>query len=366
MFTGSVFLANLQQNLDRRMNKLIIVMAICSLAVTSCGKKQTKAEYSGTDISKDVSILRDKTTKQASLKINTQGRWSLYAGPSVTEIDFSHPVAEGTGSGTFPVGVPANIRSYFEIQTEEGSAILADKHLPMTGGFNFRDLGGYTTVDGRHVKWGKILRSDDLHGLTDNDLEYLASVPLVSVVDFRSQEEIEQGPDKNPLSLKENYKYSISPGNLMGAIISDLQNITAMRADTLMMGMNELLVSDTASINQYRKFFELLQDEEKTPLMFHCSAGKDRTGMGAALVLFSLGVDEQTILNDYLLSNVYLANKYEKYKEENPALTPLFEVRPQFLKAGIDRMKKEHGSVENYLINVLNVDIKKMREMYLD
>lgn len=340
-------------------------MALCTFAFASCGKPEPKAEYAGNDISNDVNIIRAKKDKDASIQIYTKGYWKLYAGNSVDNIDLSQPIAEGKDSGTFPINVSADTRSYFQIETEEGKAILSDKHLPMAGGYNYRDLGGYRTADGRYVKWGKIFRSDDLHSLTEADLDYLSSIPLVFIVDFRSEDEMAAAPDKNPKSVKENYKYSISPGNLMNAIQADIQNITAMKADTLMMGMNELLVSDSACISQYRKFFALLQDDDKVPLLFHCSAGKDRTGMGAALILYSLGVDEETIMKDYLLSNKYLANKYAKYKEQFPALSSLFEVKPTFLKAGIDRIKKDHGSVENYLTNVLNVDIAKMRDKYL-
>jgi len=345
--------------------KFFITMALCTFAITSCGNKEPRAEYSGKDISNDVGVIRAKTTKDASVQIYTKGLWKLYAGTSVDDIDLLQPIAEGKDSGTFAINVPNNVRSYFLIETEEGKAILSDRHLPMEGGYNFRDLGGYRTTDGQYVKWGRIFRSDDLHNLTEDDLGYLSSIPLVAIVDFRSEDERSAAPDKNPESVRENYKYSITPGNLMDAVKADLQNITEMKADTLMMGMNELLVSDSACINQYRKFFELLQNEENIPLMFHCSAGKDRTGMAAALVLFSLGVDEQTIINDYLLSNKYLANKYAKYKVALPALSPLFEVKPQFLKAGIDRIKKDHGSVENYLTEVLNVDLSKMRNKYL-
>lgn len=349
------------------MRKLTVVALLSILVATSCKENSAKmrAEYSGKDISNEVNIIRAKNTKDASIQIYTKGLWKLYSGLSVDGIDLSQPIAEGKDSGTFPINVPAGTRSYFLIETEEGKAILADKHLPMAGGYNFRDLGGYRTTEGKYVKWGKILRSDDLHNLTEEDLAYLSSIPLVSIVDFRSEDEMSQAPDKNPASVKQNYKYSINPGNLMAVISADKQNITEMKADTLMMNMNELLVTDSASINQYRKFFKLLQGDGNTPLMFHCSAGKDRTGMGAALVLFSLGVNEQTILNDYLLSNKYLAYKYAKYKAEYPALSSLFEVKVGFMQAGINKIKKDHGSVENYLTNVLHVDIKKMKDKYL-
>ncbi len=87
--------------------------------------------------------------------------------------------------------------------------------------------------------------------------------------------------------------------------------------------------------------------------------------MGAALFLYSLGVDEETIFNDYLSSNAYLGDKYAQYTMQYPSLKPLLEVQKEYLKAGIDEIKRNHGPVEQYLENVLNVDIGKMKEIYL-
>lgn len=151
----------------------------------------------------------------------------------------------------------------------------------------------------------------------------------------------------------------------MNAFSLNKESMTPDKIDSLMMEMNILLVTDPDCINRYKKFFELLQNKSNTPLLFHCSAGKDRTGMGAALILSALGVDEQTIMKDYLLSNIYLANKYSKMKAANPNLSSLFEVKPEFLQAGLDKIKNDHGNVENFLTKMLNIDIAKMREMYL-
>lgn len=349
------------------MNKLVIYMTIGTLAITSCTNKETQltAEYSGEDISKNISIIRDKVTKAASIQIYTQGQWTLYAGQTVDKIDFEEPVAKGIDSGTFSLDVTDSVRSYFQIITENGKAILSDRHLPMTQGYNFRDLGGYHTIDGKYIKWGKVFRSDDLHNLSPEDLHYLSEIPIVSIVDFRSEEEINLQPDKNPISTKENYKFSITPGNLMDAVRNNMDKMTTEEINSLMMDMNRLLVSDSSCVKQYKKFFSLLQNEENIPLLFHCTAGKDRTGMGSALFLSALGVDEQTIVKDYLLSNMYLANKYAKIKAENPKLSALFEVKQEFLQAGLDKIKTDYGSIENYLIKVLDVDIQTLRDKYL-
>lgn len=347
----------------------LIPLFFAVLIMISCKEKKSpisKAEYSGKDLTNAASITRNKETKAVFFSIETQGKWSLYAGTSVDNIDFSKPVIEGTDSQqSIPLDLSAtdSVRYYFQLVTEEGKAILAERLLPMAGGYNFRDLGGFKTKEGKYVKWGKIFRSDDLNNLTDSDLKYLANIPLVSIVDFRSEKEIKEAPDKLPSSVVKDYPLSITPGNLSST--DDIKNLTPVQIDSIMMAINTSFVTDSAYIEQYRTYFSLLQNEKDVPLMFHCSAGKDRTGMGAALVLFALGVDEETIFEDYLSSNRYLGNKYAKLIEENPNMKSLFQVKTEFLKAGIDQMKKDHGSVENYLTNVLNVDIPKMREMYL-
>lgn len=101
-------------------------------------------------------INRDKDTKKATFESSIDGDWSIYAGNSVDSIDFSKPILTGKGKGGFPLEVATDSRSYFEIVTPTGKAIIAERHLPMASGFNFRDIGGYKMQDGRHVKWGKI------------------------------------------------------------------------------------------------------------------------------------------------------------------------------------------------------------------
>lgn len=343
---------------------LIVSVASLLLVISSCNKKQTlKAEYSEQNISEKAYIIRDKTTKQASLRIDINGKWKLYSGPSIDKIDLVKPIAEGNTNGTFALNVNDTARSYFQLVTEEGKAIIAERHLPMTGGYNFRDLGGFRTQDGKYVKWGKVFRSDDLHNLTDADLKYLSSIPLISIVDFRAKSEIEAAPDKVPTSVHKDYAYSITPGNLNS--IDIIKKLSPAQMDSVMENINRLLVTDSTYISQYKSYFALLQNPKQVPLMFHCSAGKDRTGMGAALFLFSLGVDEGTILKDYLASNGYLGDKYAPLIAKYPNMKSLFEVKPEFLKAGLAQIKKDHGSIDNYLTDVLNVDLNKMKQLYL-
>ena len=234
----------------------------------------------------------------------------------------------------------------------------------MSGGFNMRDLGGYRTSDGRHVKWGRIIRSDDLHSLTDEDLAYLASIPVKTVADFRSPQEVRAMPDKLSPQGMTYVGLPIPPGSL-----DDLQSYIAMTPEEVeakMEWMNVYFATSDEGRERYREFFRLLQETDDAAILFHCSAGKDRTGMGAALILYALGVPEQTVMEDYLASNGYLAGKYSRYAERFPQLKGMLEVKPNYLSAGIDSIRTAYGSVETYLREELGADIGKLREFYLD
>ncbi len=350
------------------MSKLrpISALAIFMACFFSCQTKTDKPEYSGMDLSDKAYIIRDKNTKSASLEIKVDTEWSLYAGNTVETINFTKPVAKGKTSGTFPIeGIPTLSRSYFQLVTTEGKAILAERQLPIAGGYNYRDLGGYKTINGQYIKWGKIFRSDDLYNLTDEDLAYLSSIPIISIVDFRSLAEIRKMPDKIPYSVKENYVFSIIPGN-MGALISEgISKKTPEEYVETVKDIYRVLVTDTIALNQYRRVFNVLKDKNDVPLMFHCSAGKDRVGVALALIMYALGVDEKTIMQDYLFSGFCLKDKYKVIINKSPEILPLFEAREEYLNSTIDEINKNYGSMDNFLINVLQADIPALREMYL-
>lgn len=337
------------------------------MTLSCSGGKETspKSGYAGEEQSRETMIFRDSKTKSTVLKIETAGKWTLYAGRDTESIDFSKPVAQGDGSGTFDVAISDSLHYVFQLVTENGKALLGASHLPLESGYNFRDLGGLRTVHGKRVKWGTIFRSDDLGGLSDRDLAYLASIPLKSIVDFRSHSEIEASPDRVPESVQNRHPLSIDPGSIMGFMEKGVDAITTADAEDAMMMLYRTFVTDSACLTRFKEFFELLQDEGNAPLLYHCSAGKDRTGIATALLLSALGVDEETILEDYLLSNSYLKDKYSAIIDKFPELRAMFEVKPHYIKGTFDEIKTRHGSVEQFLKNELHVDLQKLRTLYL-
>ncbi len=346
-----------------------ILMTIMTSIITSCLKKDDNTPppgFSGADLLSKTTITRDKETKAATFNIEGVTTWALYSGQSDETFELDDVISAGNKSGSFELPVPNDSRTYFYLETPEGTAILAERHLPMAGGYNFRDLGGFRTTDGRYTRWGKVFRSDELKNLTDEDLAYLNSLPLKTVVDFRSRQEIKEAPDKLPASLKERIELCITPGSLLSDLpVDQILSLTEEEAEAIMMDINMQLANSPEWIDQYKKFFALLQNADKTPLMYHCTAGKDRTGYTSFLLLQALGVDRKICMEDYLASNIYLEDKYGKYIERFPFLRALIEVKAKYLQTAIDSITTQYGSVEKYLTEVLDVDLDKMRELYL-
>ncbi len=322
-------------------------------------KEEITTEPKLIDIYKEARIIRDKYTKSASLKINIPGEWSLFA----ENIDIKKPIIQGKEKGTYSLPVIPSQRSYFKLITNYGSAVLAEKHLPMEGGYNFRDLGGLESKNGKHLLWGKFFRSDSLFYLTEEDLTYLSGIPITTLVDFRCEEEYTQFPDKLPDSLKNYYNLSIHPGILQTFAKSKISS-----KEKIVDSMKKLyrtFVTQPEYVNSYREFFRLIQQDSQLPLLFHCSAGKDRTGLAAALLLSALDIPKEIIMNDYMESNLYLKDKYQSLFEQNPASRYLYTSLPDYLEAALEEIDKKYSSITVFLEKELKINTQKLQEKYL-
>ena len=172
--------------------------------------------------------------------------------------------------------------------------------VKLEGGSNFRDLGGYPAAGGRHVKWGHLYRSADISKLTDADLLALLSRHVALVCDLRGPQEVAQAPDRLPAGAR---RVALPAGSEKIAPRLLLGGGQHVNRDSLM----RAVYTNTSFFRaKYQPMFdELLALPGSEALLFHCSAGKDRTGIGAALVLAALGVDRQTILKDHAATDTY-------------------------------------------------------------
>jgi protein-tyrosine phosphatase len=211
-----------------------------------------------------------------------------------------------------------------------------DRLLPLQGGRNFRDLGGYATADGQHVKWGLLFRSGSMHGLTAADYATLERRGIRVVCDLRDDRERAAEPVDWPAQAAPRVLFDDYHLDMKGFMPAGPPS--GWTADSARAAMAASYPHMLVQFNgQYRRMFaELLAGH--APLAFNCSAGKDRTGVAAALILTALGVPRATVIDDYLLTNRYLdAAKVVAQDGKAPAnmatSSPLSQLPPEVLKA---------------------------------
>ncbi len=273
-----------------------------------------------------------------------------------------------------------SVRHYFYLQAEGGEGvILAERKLSIAGTPNFRDLGGYGTACGRKLKWGKLYRSSKLSSLTEEDMGYVRRLGLTLVCDLRQA--VEQELDPTFLGEGSPHDYvslPITPGSQSNFIENLHQGIIAVEdAGSFMQEMNRDMVS--SQMPRYAEMFQLILSGDR-PTLIHCASGKDRTGVGAALILDVLGVDEEAIVEDYLLTNRYLPieDEVERLSGQftdhsgqavsRDVLRSLIEVQPEYIRACFDEIRKRYNSKEHFYESALQLDEEQreaLKERYL-
>ena len=249
--------------------------------------------------------------------------------------------------------------------------------LPLQGGRNFRDLGGYRTTDGHHVKWGLLFRSGSMHGLTPADYTYLEGRGIQVVCDFRSTAERTSEPanwpaDHDPVVLSEDYALMSSAAIPKG----DMRQWDAEQARVAVAATYPAMLQYFAG--QYRRMFAALLAGH-APLAFNCSAGKDRTGVAAALLLTALGVPRHTVIEDYLLTNTTLdsaamikASSGAAAKQvpfPAPVLAALLTADRSYIEAALHALDAHQGGANGYFRDELQLspaDIRHLRALYLE
>jgi protein-tyrosine phosphatase len=222
------------------------------------------------------------------------------------------------------------------------------RHWRLEGATNFRDLGGYAGAGGRPVRWRRLFRSDHLGALTAADLAALAPLGISAAIDFR-------GAGERAAALYELPGAALHALAIEPTVVQRLHDVegagrppNAVDAAALMRDLYRRLAVE--STDRYGEFFERLLSAQG-PVVFHCTAGKDRTGFAAALLLLALGVDRAVVMDDYLLTN-------EVYRRPPPSgpstfddavLAVLWSVDASFLEAALDAVDAVHGGIDRYL-----------------
>lgn len=255
--------------------------------------------------------------------------------------------------------------------------------LDIQDGHNFRDLGGYETKDGRHVKWHRLIRSGSLAHLNEHDLNTLAAVPVSIDIDLRAPEEVKQAPDRLPQNASY-YHLPVFKSDETDASHSDEEIMSRIlkpgNGYQHMLDVYRRMVEVPTAKKAYQRMFELLlSNEPKQASLFHCTAGKDRTGMAAYLILSALQVPEKTILKDYLLTNEATHDFRERWlqtlrdKGESDVVVEnrraLGSVSVDYISQAINLINANYGNVQNYLTEYFGLsanDLKQLQHLYLE
>jgi protein-tyrosine phosphatase len=295
--------------------------------------------------------------------------------------DLGSPVLQTTETEALIANPDVAVRHYFYLESGLGEGVvLAERQLSLEGTPNFRDLGGYEADAGRRLKWGKLYRSSKLSALSDVDIRYVKRLGLSLICDFRQA--IEQQLEPTFLGHESSHTIAslpITPGSSTSFLENLHKGIIAVDDSAgFMEEINRDFVAN--QMPQYAEMFQLLLTGDQ-PLLIHCASGKDRTGFGAALILDVLGVDEDAIVDDYLLTNKYLPVEKEIERLSNafsdPAgapvsaevLRPMIEVRPEYIRACFAEIRKRFASKEHFYKSALCLDdakLEKLKNHYLE
>lgn len=244
---------------------------------------------------------------------------------------------------------------------------------------NFRELGGYQSNNGKKVKKNRLLRSGEVYQLNEASMQVLIHHELTKIIDLRGEKEISSRPDDQLNDVSYHWIDIMKEVHNTGSMedLLDMSDIAAV--DSHMMGIYKNLILNEGAQEGYRKYFEELLMTETGSVLFHCFAGKDRTGIAAALTLELLEVPKKIIYEDYLETNkqrqkpneLFLAEAASRglNEEQLAGVKVALEVKKEYLDYFYELMDQHFGGVKNYTKEVLKVtsqDIQLLQHLYLE
>ena len=253
-----------------------------------------------------------------------------------------------------------------------------ERHINLQGCKNFGDLGGYNTRNGRRVRTGRLFRSAGLSELTEEDLTTLNDLGILAVCDLRRDSEQRRSPSRWAADSATRFHhipvFPDTPGGRALERAAVENNVEASR--NIMLGLYRRMIADEQSLAQIRRIFHLLADNE-TPLLVHCSGGKDRTGVACALILALLGVEQEVIMEDYMLSLELYTRLVDLSRhpvsqildDESAAnfdvsvLEPVYSVTPDYLHSALNAITELYGDMNNFIERGLGLNSQQQQSI---
>jgi protein-tyrosine phosphatase len=294
------------------------------------------------------------------------GAVRIYAGTQLDAITRDTPIAQLTDQISVTLtGLDPKQRYYVEIVGENGTYIVAERTITLENAPNFRDVGGYPTIDGKQVKWGQIYRAGRLSQLTENDQILLTTLGVKLVCDLRGESETQRSPDNLPAEANISYLATpVTTADNDASLVDRVKLLVFQRdklgevfSNVMERAYTHIMIEENTAV--IRTILERLADNDSLPAIIHCTAGQDRTGITIALLLRLLGVDEDIVLADYSLSN-HAFHDIEKHTDglvkqlrvfgiTSDHLFPLIVADTHRMRRTLDILKSRYGTVEAYL-----------------
>ena len=292
---------------------MLLILLLCALSISA-----------GAAVAADIEDATCEQTGPSSYRINFHassdtGPVEIFASSRPDWIDSTKAVATvRTTSAT--VSVPGRTgRVYFHLKPRNGLVrVVSIRRLPLEGAVNFRDLGGYSTADGHRVKWGMVYRSNQLAGLTSRDYEYLGSLGIHLVCDLRTDWERKRSPTKwrgeAPefliAAMGDEAQVQAAMEQIKRSFDEETRSASAVTSEAGPVAKNQfgyyqMLTENSA---QYAQILRRIAHGD-LPTLTHCTGGADRTGIFSAVLLATLGVPRNTIIQDYLLTRQYFLDE---------------------------------------------------------
>lgn len=375
---------------------LVMAVALATTVLVGCGDDSDTPASTGTTGAPTPTTAAPAGLADAAVTRGADGSltlsWTSEGGDAPVEVYWgTDPDAATTllttvdGASTTTIEDPApGGRAYFRLVRGDAALTVAERRVPLEGAPNFRDLGGYETEDGRRVKWGQVFRSGALVDLTSEDLAVVSTLGIKLVCDLRSDPEVADEPDPDIGAVSERFPVVDEATDVQAirdAILAG--DLGQLSPDLLLEGMPDVAIEFTDS---WARLLRRIADPANRPTNLHCTAGKDRAGWASALVLRTLGVPEETVMEDYLLSNETLKESNDKtiaqvrtlvagikqVPEDQVDMTnliALLEVRAEYLQAAFDAIDAKFGSFDAYLTDGLGLtkaEIDAFRDSMLE
>ena len=288
---------------------------------------------------------------------------------------------------------PSSRRIYFIVVFKSGQTLLCGHRiLPVKGLYNLRDMGGYVTNTHKRLKWGLCYRSDYFYYLSDESMEYMQNVSMQTIIDLRSEAEIETKPNR----LFGNQKtYICDPAAITARQAGKIQHWQDAKEDMLAYASKEVskgktgienmekqqrqFVTNAVSKKAFSDMMKIICQKETPPFVIHCRGGKDRTGYGAMLFAGILGVSQEDLVYDYLLTamarkqknKVYYKHFIEQTEDVRVAdyMYSLFDTRESYILASMQQILQQYASIREYAMAELGItkeEIETMESLYLE